>query len=278
VTAVLFPGQGSQTKDMRSDVERLRPDLLELASAELASDPFERIEEGTHFAQPAIYCASLAGWSLVDRDDVSCMAGHSLGEFSALVAAGVMSELDGLRLVALRGRLMHEAEEGGGMMAVGTPVEVAAELAGRFGLTVANDNAPEQVVLSGPSDALDAAAAQAREDGVRAMRLPVSGAFHSPAMQPAVERFAGALEAVRWNHPRVPVFSAVTVAPFDDAPRRLAEALTHPVRWREVLLALRAAGADRFVETGPGRVLTGLVRRTLDGVETATVEPQPAHA
>src|SRR5512138_497167 len=107
---------------MRSDVERLRPDLLELARSELGSDPFERIEEGTHFAQPAIYCASLAGWSLVDPDEVTCMAGHSLGEFSALVAAGVMSELDGLRLVALRGRLMHDAEAGGGMMAVGAPV------------------------------------------------------------------------------------------------------------------------------------------------------------
>src|SRR5256885_1659698 len=167
---------------MRSDVERLRPDLLELARAELDSDPFERIEEGTHFAQPAIYCASLAGWSLVDRDDVSCMAGHSLGEFSALVAAGVMSELDGLRLVALRGRLMHEAEQGGGMMAVGTPVEIAAELAGRFGLTVANDNAPEQVVLTGDGDAVDAAVEHAKAEGLRATRLRVSGAFHSPAM------------------------------------------------------------------------------------------------
>jgi [acyl-carrier-protein] S-malonyltransferase len=272
VTAVLFPGQGSQTKDMRSDVERLRPDLLELASAELDSDPFERIEEGTHFAQPAIYCASLAGWSLVDRDDVSCMAGHSLGEFSALVAAGVMSELDGLRLVALRGRLMHEAEEGGGMMAVGTPVEVAAELAGRFGLTVANDNAPEQVVLTGDGDAIDAAVEQAKADGLRATRLRVSGAFHSPAMGAAAAELGAALAEVQLGEPSVPVYCCVTTEPYGDVRRLLVEGLTSPVRWRETVLAMQRAGETRFLEGGPGKVLAGLVRRIIDGADATSLK------
>jgi len=272
VTAVLFPGQGSQTKDMRSDVERLRPDLLELARAELDSDPFERIEEGTHFAQPAIFCASMAGWSLVDREDVSCMAGHSLGEFSALVAAGVMSELDGLRLVALRGRLMHEAEEGGGMMAVGTPVEIAAELAGRFGLTVANDNAPEQVVLTGDGDAVDAAVEQAKADGLRATRLRVSGAFHSPAMGAAAAELGAALDEVELGEPSVPVYCCVTTEPYGDVRRLLVEGLTSPVRWRETVLAMQRAGETRFIEVGPGKVLAGLVRRIIDGADATSLK------
>jgi len=272
VTAVLFPGQGSQTKDMRSDVERLRPDLLELARAELDSDPFERIEEGTHFAQPAIFCASMAGWSLVDREDVSCMAGHSLGEFSALVAAGVMSELDGLRLVALRGRLMNEAEEGGGMMAVGTPVEIAAELAGRFGLTVANDNAPEQVVLTGDGDAVDAAVEQAKADGLRATRLRVSGAFHSPAMGAAAAELGAALDEVELGEPSVPVYCCVTTEPYGDVRRLLVEGLTSPVRWRETVLAMQRAGETRFLEVGPGKVLAGLVRRIIDGADATSLK------
>jgi malonyl CoA-acyl carrier protein transacylase len=272
VTAVLFPGQGSQTKDMRADVERLRPDLLELARSELGTDPFERIEEGTHFAQPAIYCASLAGWSLIDPDEVSCMAGHSLGEFSALVAAGVLTERDGLRLVALRGRLMHEAEEGGGMMAVGTPVEVAAELAGRFGLTVANDNAPEQVVLSGDGDAVDAAVEQAKAEGLRATRLRVSGAFHSPAMGAAAAELGAALDEVELGEPSVPVYCCVNVEPYGDVRRLLVEGLTSPVRWRETVLAMQSAGETRFLEVGPGKVLAGLVRRIIDGADATSLK------
>jgi [acyl-carrier-protein] S-malonyltransferase len=272
VTAVLFPGQGSQTKDMRADVERLRPDLLELARSELGTDPFERIEEGTHFAQPAIYCASLAGWSLIDPDEVSCMAGHSLGEFSALVAAGVLTERDGLRLVALRGRLMHEAEEGGGMMAVGTPVEVAAELAGRFGLTVANDNAPEQVVLSGDGDAVDAAVERAKAEGLRATRLRVSGAFHSPAMGAAAAELGAALDEVELGEPSVPVYCCVNVEPYGDVRRLLVEGLTSPVRWRETVLAMQSAGETRFLEVGPGKVLAGLVRRIIDGADATSLK------
>ncbi len=272
MTAVLFPGQGSQTQDMRADVERLRPDLHELAREVLGTDPFERIGEGTHFAQPAIYCASLAGWSLVDPADVTCMAGHSLGEFSALVAAGVMSELDGLRLVALRGRLMHEAEENGGMMAVGAPVAVAAELAERFGLTVANDNAPEQVVLSGDGDAVDAAVEQGKADGLRATRLRVTGAFHSPSMRRCAPELSAALAGVELSEPSVTVYSCVSAEPFADVRRQLVEGLTSPVRWRETVLAMQAAGETRFLEVGPGKVLAGLVRRIIEGADATSLK------
>jgi [acyl-carrier-protein] S-malonyltransferase len=277
VIAVVFPGQGSQTPDMRSVVERLRPDLLELCQAELRLDPFEHVADGTHMAQPAIYCASLAGWSLLEDTNVAFMAGHSLGEFAALVAAGAMSERDGLRLVALRGRLMHRAT-GGGMMAVGASVDAAAGIAERFGLTLANDNSPEQVVLSGDAVAVDAACNRAKVEGVRAARLRVSGAFHSPAMATAAPELERALGATELSEPRVPVFSGVTAAPFDDVRTRLVEGLTSPVRWRETVLALRERGATRFLEVGPGRVLTGLVRKTLDDVEAEVVSEEAACA
>jgi [acyl-carrier-protein] S-malonyltransferase len=110
-TAILFPGQGSQTPDMREIVERERPDLLELVVRAVGEDPFPRADEGTDFAQPAIFCASLAGWAALGSPTGEFMAGHSLGELGALVAAGALDEREGLELVALRGRLMHEAIE-----------------------------------------------------------------------------------------------------------------------------------------------------------------------
>jgi [acyl-carrier-protein] S-malonyltransferase len=262
---------------MRSIVERSRPDLLELCQEELRLDPFERVAEGTHMAQPAIYCASLAGWSLLDGTNVEVMAGHSLGEFAALVAAGAISERDGLRLVALRGQLMQRAT-GGGMMAVGASVDTASDLAERFGLTLANDNSPEQVVLSGDAVAVDAACNRAKVEGLRAARLRVSGAFHSPAMATAAPELEAALSATDLDEPRLPVFSGVTAAPFDDVRARLLQGLTSPVRWREIVLALQERGVTRFIEVGPGRVLTGLVRKTLDGAQAEVVSEEAACA
>jgi [acyl-carrier-protein] S-malonyltransferase len=271
-TAILFPGQGSQTPEMRDVVAEMRPDLLSLAAEIVGEDPFPRVEDGTNFAQPAIYCASLAGWKALGEPGGDFMAGHSLGELAALVAAGSLGEREGLELVALRGRLMQEAGGGdGGMLALlgAGAAERAAELAEAHGLAVANDNSPQQVVLSGPRAALPAAAAAAEELGLKARELPVTGAFHSPMMAPAVPEFAAALAGVSFEPPRVPVMSAVTAAPFDDIPRRLAEALTMPVRWRDTMLALRELGAEKFVEVGPGRVLTRLVKRTLKDVAHA---------
>jgi len=273
-TSMLFPGQGSQTARMRDHVERARPDLLELVLDVIGDDPFARVDEGTAYAQPAIFCASLAGWSALGSPQADYFAGHSLGELGALVAAGCLAERDGLELVVLRGRLMQEAGElagDGGMIAVlgRDAAERAGELAAAHGLALANDNSPQQVVLSGPRSALPAAEQAADELGLRAMILPVTGAFHSEMMGSAVAPFAAALAAVevRPAPSGVAVLSAVTAEPFADVRRQLVEALTSPVRWREVMLSLYSLGVERFVEVGPGRVLTGLAKRTLRDVE-----------
>ncbi len=259
-------------------VARLRPDLLELAAEAVGEDPFPRVGDGTRFDQPALYCAALAGLERAGRPAADLYAGHSLGEITALAAAGAVSDEDGLRLVAERGRLMEvtAAETGGAMLAVRAGREEAEPIAERHGLTLANDNSPAQVVLSGPQAAIEAAEAEAAEAGMRVKRLPITGAFHSPLMADAVEPFLSFLQDVELREPRAPVYSCVTAAPFDDVPRRLSEALVKPVRWVEVLHALHEAGGRRFEETGPGKVLTGLVRRTLEGVEAGAAEPAEA--
>ena len=267
-TALLFPGQGSQTADMRDTVERARPDLLELALEEVGPDVFERAPDGTRWAQPAIYCAALAGAEELDVEP-GVMAGHSLGEITALVAAGAIGAEDGLRLVAARGRFMQEAAEetgDGGMTAVRAREDnrdAIAEVAAAANVAIANDNAPDQLVLSGSLDALDQAEAELRERGIRGKRLPVTGAFHSPLMEPAVEPFRAVVEGIEFAEPRVPVMSCVTAQPFEDVPGQLVRALTEPVRWLDVVRALDARGVTEFVETGPGTVLTNLVRKSL---------------
>jgi [acyl-carrier-protein] S-malonyltransferase len=280
-TAFLFPGQGSQTAEMRDEVASARPDLLALACEVVGEDPFARVDDGTRYAQPAIYCASVVGFERLRAAGatagVVAHAGHSLGEVAALVAAGALSAEDGLRLVATRGRLMQESGEragDGSMLALlgKGAAEHAPALAAAAGLTVANDNAPNQVVLSGATGAFAAAGGAARELGLRAIPLPVTGAFHSPAMAAARPELEAALAQIDFRSPAVTVVSSITTAPFDDVRARLADALTLPVRWRETLLALRARGIGRFFETGPGTVLTGLAKRTLADVEVATAE------
>ena len=274
--ALLFPGQGSQTADMRETVERQLPDLLELALQEVGPDLFERAADGTRWAQPAIYCAALAGAEQLraeGRDgqpvEPDVMAGHSLGEITALVHAGALGAEDGLRLVAARGRFMQEAAEetgDGGMTAVRAREDnrdAIAEVAAANEVAIANDNAPDQLVLSGAVDALDRVEAELRERGVRGKRLPVAGAFHSPLMQPAVEPFRAVVTEIEFGEPRVPVMSCVTAAPFEDIPDQLVRALTEPVRWLDVMRALDERGVTEFVETGPGGVLTNLVKKSL---------------
>ena len=257
---------------MREQVERDFPDLAALAVELAGDDPFARADESTRFAQPAIYCASVAAWRATPVADVAFMAGHSLGEFAALVAAGSISAEDGLRLVALRGHLMAEMDEGTMLAVVGADAaELAGEIAQESGTYVANLNAPVQVVLSGSTEAIADASRIVAGRGLRAIDLPVAGAFHSPLMEPAVEPFRAALAMVDFAEPSVPVYSAVTAAPFDDIAQGLGDALERPVRWTAVLEAMAAAGAGRFVEVGPGKVLTGLVKRNLRGVEAAHV-------
>lgn len=267
--AVLFPGQGSQEPDMRDRVAAARPDLLGALEAAVGSDPFARVEEGTAWAQPAIFAACLAAWAErgVGTALPAWLAGHSLGELTALTVAGALDEADAVALVALRGRLMQDAPIGGMLAVMGAgAAEAAPALAAAHGLSLANDNAPMQVVLSGPLDALPGASEEAAAAGLKPMDLPVTGAFHSPLMEPAVAPFRAALDELQIRAPRIPVLSCVTVAPVEDpdAVRDvLAGGIVRPVRFREAVLELHARGVREFSEIGPGRVLRGLVKRTV---------------
>lgn len=280
--ALLFPGQGSQTNNMRDVVAAHRPDLLERAISELGLDPFEHINEGTHYQQPAIYCASIAGWERAGRPEADFFAGHSLGELAALAAAGAIDPTDGLLLAIRRGELMHQAAEmqpGGGMMAVIGDDEVTKAIATEAGITVANFNSPGQLVLSGSEAQLAEVERKAGEAKLRAIRLPVNGAFHSPAMEPVVPAFREALAQIPVHTPKAPVMCGTTAKPFDDIRARLADALTRPVRWTETVLALQSFGVGNFIESGPGKVLKNLVRRILPGARAETLDrPSASHA
>jgi [acyl-carrier-protein] S-malonyltransferase len=279
-SAILFPGQGSQTSGMAAVTATQRPDLLELARTELGTDPFESIGEGTHLAQPAIYCASLAHYEQAGSPTGAMLSGHSLGELAALVAAGALEAEAGLRLAIVRGRLMEDAgraNPGGMVAALGGEEEAVRALAAELGLTVANDNAPGQLVLSGALEAVSEARKRLRAEGAKAIRLPVAGAFHSPLMAEASEGFAAALAETEFASPEAPVYSCTAAAPFEDVRAGLAAALTQPVIWQATLRRMAADGAEAFLETGPGDVLTGLVRRTLEGVQARSLGEEAVH-
>jgi [acyl-carrier-protein] S-malonyltransferase len=266
---------------MAAVVATQRPDLLRLARRDLGADPFDGLGEDGGSVQPAIYCASLACWERAGRPRGAMIAGHSLGELAALVAAGALDETEGLRLAVARGRLMEAeaAASPGGMIAVLGQGDATPAIASRFALTVANDNAPGQVVLSGPAAGLEGARHELRAAGLKVIRLRVAGAFHSPAMARAALRFRAVLATVSFRQPAVPVFSSITAAPFAEPRDDLAAALTGPVRWRQTVTRMHAAGASEFVEVGPGDVLTGLVGRTLGGVAAHSLAlPEVAHA
>jgi len=274
----LFPGQGSQTPEMRDLVAERAPELLERCIALVGEDPFPRASESTRFAQPAIFCASLAGWDALDLD-AAAGAGHSLGELAALAAAGVFDRDDALRLVVLRGKLMAEADKVGSMVAlIGATDEETRAIASGAEVTVANDNAPGQVILSGPRDRLQEAEEAAREYGRRVLPLDVAGAFHSPSMEPAVAPFRAALDETELHDPAFTVFSSATTKPFTDVRAELTDVLTRPVRWRETVLAMHEAGGRRFVEVGPGKVLARLGKRILPDCKVETPAEELVHA
>jgi malonyl CoA-acyl carrier protein transacylase len=269
--AAIFPGQGSHAADM-DEPFRGSP-AFERGLELLGFDPFERLDEGTRFQQPAIFLCSVAAWDIWreeapdDLAQVRAAAGHSLGEYAALVAAGALAFDDAVALVAERAAAMADAGDRhpGSMLAMlGGDDHAVRALATRLGLTVANDNAPGQLVLSGATEAVAQAEELARDEtGARARILPVSAAFHSPLMEPAAARLADALARVDIQPAAFPVYANGSAAPFQDVRRELSQNLLGAVRWRETMLALRAAGIDRYVEHGPGAVLTGLVKRTL---------------
>lgn len=264
--ALLFPGQGSQGHAMREIAREHCPELIAQAAAELGVDPFERMDEGTAYLQPALYCGVLAHWLAAGTPLADFAAGHSLGELAALTAAGYLSPSEGMRLVLARGAAMQsaaEAGEPGGMLAVVGPRKRALDLGERHGLTLAADNEPAQVVFSGPVSCLQTAREEARACGVKAVRLRVPAALHSSAMGPAVAPFRRALETATFGVPRTTVIANVTAKPFRNPIAELTLAMVSCVRWRESVLALRVAGVTSYREMSASGILRGLVRRTL---------------
>ncbi len=252
-------------------------DLLDRDCAHLLLNADADELRATAQAQLATYLMSLLVWRSLPPLDVVVVAGHSLGELTALVVAGVLTPEAGLLLVAERGAAMQQAADAapGAMAAVlGLSDEVVAEVcAGMDGAWPANSNAPSHVVISGTVDGVAAAGLALRGAGARrVLPLPVGGAFHTPLMAPARSRLEVALRAAAYAPPRVPVLSAVTVRDHGpDVAGLLSQQLTAPVRWREVLETLPGRGVERVVELGPGGVLAGLVKRTLPGMAVMSV-------
>jgi len=276
-TAYIFPGQGSQFPGMAKDLYSKHQELMERANEVLGFRITDIMFEGTaddlkatKVTQPAIFLHSVL-LSMEQEQQPDMVAGHSLGEFSALVAAGAMDWEDGLRLVAIRAREMQKCcEKVPGTMAaiIKLPDEVIEQVcAGIPGVVPANFNSPGQVVISGEEQAVDTACEQLKAAGAkRAIKLPVSGAFHSPLMEPARTELAKAIEATPFHAPRCPIYQNVTAQATTDPEEikaNLLKQLTSPVRWTQSVLNMRAAGATHFVELGPGEVLQGLVRRIL---------------
>jgi [acyl-carrier-protein] S-malonyltransferase len=280
--AILFPGQGSQYVGMGSDVLPARPDLLDRADDTLGwslrdvctSGPEERLTD-TEVAQPALFVVSFALWEALAAalpSPPAAAAGHSLGEYTALAAAGVLDFDQALRLVAARGAAMGRAaraREGGMAALLGGDLEAAREAtAGRRdaggSLWVANDNAPGQVVVAGAAEDVEWICRHGRELGFRrAVPLKVAGAFHTPLMQTAGEELAVALGSTTFAPAAFPVWTNVAAVPGEDVAADLAGQLVGPVRFRQSLEAMAAAGVEAFVHVGPGDVTAGMARRTV---------------
>jgi [acyl-carrier-protein] S-malonyltransferase len=285
----LLPGQGSQKVGMGADVLAERPEALEgyLEQAEAASGlPIRRlclegpIDEltATEVAQPALFCVALAMADIARAAGVEpdFAAGHSLGEYTAAVVAGALAPEDGIRLVCERGRLMGEAQtkQPGAMAAViGLDAARVAELCESVDGEVvpANLNTPSQIIVSGDFDAVDALIEAALAAGAeKSMRLKVGAAFHSPAMVPVREQMAASMEGVTFSDASVPLVSNASgelVTSAGDVREALLAQISSPVRWVDGVNTLAGAGATSFLELGPGRVLTGLVRQILDAPE-----------
>jgi [acyl-carrier-protein] S-malonyltransferase len=270
-TALLFPGAGGQTACDLNVVWETAPDLAVRAVAEVGADPFKRAQIGARFRQPAVYCASIAAWMQMGCPQTGFVGGYSTGEFAALAVAGAFSIEEGLRLVALRGRLLQEAFEstspGGIIRVFGLSADAAQALSRRHGLVIMADNCPGEFALGGESVALWAAETDVLEQGGRCERLEVPRPTDPTALSAVAGEFETALRDADIRDPMPGVFSCTTAAPFDDVRARLLEGLTRPVEWRSTLLALQAAGARCFVDVGPSGWMADLVRRTLPSAQ-----------
>lgn len=288
-TAYLFPGQGSQkvgmgqehynSNDAFAEYVDQAKDILGFDLKKIMFEgPAEKLQQ-TEYTQPAIFLHSVALYSTLDAKP-DMVAGHSLGEFSALVACGAASFEQVLNVVHTRGKLMQMAgEKNPGTMAalIGMDDEkveaICVEATDEVGKEViaANYNCPGQLVISGDVDAVEKAVEIAKEQGCRLAKvLPVSGAFHSSLMEPAFEGLKDALDNLDITTPDCPLYSNYTAEPTTDAgaiKTNLLEQLLNPVRWTQTLENMDSNGASKFVEVGPGNVLQGLVKRTLNDVE-----------
>ena len=295
--ALIFPGQGSHKVGAGRDLHDAYPlarEVFERADEALGS-PLSRVcfegpEEtliDTANAQPAILVVSLACLAAALESGAlrrrpAYLAGHSLGEFTALVAIGAIDLEDAVRLVATRGRLMGEAaKRSPGTMAalVGLGGEALEEICRDSGVEVCNYNLPSQVVVGGTAEAVDAASKLAREKGGRGLPLNVSGAFHTSLMAPAAEEFATALESCPVRDPFIPIVANTTAEPLTTAAavrQELRDQILRPVLWHQSVVKMAAGGVTTFVEAGPGKVLSAMIKRAdpglralnLDGVES----------
>ncbi|AFK03051.1 malonyl CoA-acyl carrier protein transacylase [Emticicia oligotrophica DSM 17448] len=290
MTAYVFPGQGAQFSGMGKNLyegsENARQ-MFEKANKilgfEITKVMFEGTDEElkqTNVTQPAIFLHSVILASTIEDFKPDMVAGHSLGEFSALVAAGALSFEDGLKLVAQRADAMQRAcEINPSTMAAILNLEdkvVEDICAGIDGVVVAaNYNCPGQLVISGTIEAVTEACEQLKAAGAkRALILPVGGAFHSPLMEPAREELAKAIENTVFSTPKCPIYQNVNAQPSNDVETikaNLIAQLTAPVRWTQSVQNMVADGATKFVECGPGKVLQGLVKKIAPEAETAGV-------
>ncbi len=283
-TAFIFPGQGAQAVGMGADAWHGSPAARAVfdETDSVLGVPLSRlILEGpadelvrSHNAQPAILCVSIAMLRAAQERLGTAMphpaftAGHSVGEYAALVAAGSLSLSEGLRLVRARGELMQAACEAtpSGMAAlIGLTLEPARQACEGTGAQVANVNSAEQIVLGGPNDSLERAIANAKSAGARrAISLEVAGAFHTEVMRPAQEAMAGVLAEAVLNTAAVPIVANTTALPIEsaeDVRTELGSQLCGCVYWQQSVELMAARGVDRFIEFGPGKVLTGLAKR-----------------